>query len=80
MKNINITQARSKLYALVDEAQDTHEPIHIIGKRGNAVLVSEENWLAMQETLYLTSMPGMKESILKAKKESLENCTKTLKW
>jgi len=80
MKNVNITQARSTLYSLVDQVHDTHDPIYIIGKRNNAVLLSEEDWNATQETLYLLSTPGVKESILKGRKESLVQCTKTLKW
>lgn len=80
MKNINITQARSNLFSLVDEAHETHKPIHIIGKRSNAVLVSEEDWNSIQETIFLSSIPGVKESILKGRKESLNKCTKRLEW
>ncbi|MCH9754135.1 MAG: type II toxin-antitoxin system Phd/YefM family antitoxin [Alphaproteobacteria bacterium] len=80
MKNINITQARSSLFSLVDEANETHKPIHIIGKRSNAVLVSEDDWNAIQETIYLSSLPGVKESILKGRKEPLSKCSKDLKW
>jgi len=80
MKNINITQARSKLFSLVDETHETNQPIHITGKRSNAVLVSEEDWNSMQETIYLSSMPSVKESLLKGRKESLSKCKKNLEW
>ena len=80
MKNVNVTQARSNLFSLVNKANETHEPIYITGKKGNAVLVSEEDWNSIQETIYISSLPGVKESILKGKKESLSKCSKELKW
>ena len=64
MATVSTTEARKHLYRLVDQVQDTHEPIQINGKRGNAVLVSEADWQALQETLFLVSIPGMRESIL----------------
>jgi antitoxin YefM len=64
MTTVSTTEARKDLYRLVDQVQDTHEPIQITGKRGNAVLVSEADWQALQETLFLVSIPGMRESIL----------------
>jgi antitoxin YefM len=64
MATITATQARKDLYRLVDQVQNTHEPIQISGKRGNAVLVGEDDWLAVQETLFLVSIPGMRDSIL----------------
>lgn len=64
MTTISATEARKDLYRLVDHVQDTHEPIEISGKRGNAVLVGEDDWRAIQETLFLVSIPGMRESIL----------------
>jgi len=64
MTTVSTTEARKDLYRLVDQVQDTHEPIQINGKRGNAVLVSEADWQALQETLFLVSIPGMRESIL----------------
>lgn len=80
MDIITATEARQTLYSLIDRTADTHEPIHITGKRGNAVLVSEEDWSAIQETLYLQSIPGMRESILEGMKTPLSKCAKTLKW
>jgi prevent-host-death family protein len=64
MATVSTTEARKDLYRLVDQVQDTHEPIQITGKRGNAVLVGEADWRAVQETLFLVSIPGMRESIL----------------
>ena len=64
MATVSTTEARKDLYRLVDQVQDTHEPIQITGKRGNAVLVGENDWRALQETLFLVSIPGMRESIL----------------
>jgi len=63
MTIVNATEARSKLYRLIDETTETHQPIIITGKRGNAVLLSEEDWQAISETLHLLSVPGMRESI-----------------
>lgn len=80
MKSINITSAREKLYTLVDQTNAEHEPIQILGKRGNAILVSEEDWNAIQETLYLISIPGMKESIIEGMKTPLEECVQELDW
>jgi antitoxin YefM len=64
MATVTTTEARRNLYRLVDQVQDTHEPIQITGKRGNAVLVGEDDWRAMQETLFLLSIPGMRDFIL----------------
>ena len=75
MKTVTATSARSDLYRLIDAAVEGSEPIQITGKRGNAVLLSEEDWRAVQETLYLVSIPGMRESILKGMKESVDKCS-----
>ncbi len=74
------TKARGSLYALIDQAAASHEPIQITGKRGNAVLVSEEDWSSIQETLYLLSIPGMRESIKKGLKTPAKECAASLKW
>jgi antitoxin YefM len=63
MTSVTATEARKRLYALIDEVGQSHEPIQINGKRGNAVLLSENDWRAIQETLHLVSIPGMRESI-----------------
>ncbi len=80
MTTITATKARKNLYRLVDEVSDSHEPIHISGKRNSAVLISEEDWSAVQETLYLTSIPGMRESIIEGMNTSIEECEKELDW
>ena len=74
MSIINITNARKDLYNLVETVSLYHEPALIVGKRANAVLISEDDWSAIQETLYLDSIPDMTESILGGVKESIENC------
>lgn len=80
MTTLPATQARARLYALMDEAAASHQPIQITGKRGNAVLVSEEDWSAIQETLFLLSIPGMRDSIKKGMSESIDDCAASLKW
>ena len=80
MTILNATEARSKLYTLIDETMDTHQPIVITGKRSNAVLVSEENWNSIAETLHLLSVPGMRESIKEGMKEDLSESSKELDW
>ena len=80
MTSIPVTQARAKLYQLVDNAAERHEPVHITGKRASAVLISEEDWRNIQETLHLLSVPGMRESVIAGMKQPLDKCSKTLKW
>jgi len=80
MTVLNATEARSKLYSLIDETTETHQPITITGKRGNAVLISEDDWKAITETLFLLSIPTMRESIKEGMAEPLSNCTKALTW
>jgi antitoxin YefM len=80
MTILNATEARSKLYSLIDEAAESHQPIVIKGKRGNAVLVSEEDWNAISETVNLLSIPGMRESIQEGMKTPLSECVEDLDW
>ena len=80
MTTVNVTEARDKLYRLVDEAAQTHSPIVITARRGNAVLIAEEDWNAINETLYLLSVPGMRESIREGMQESLDECRKDPGW
>ncbi len=76
MRSISITKARANLYQTVADVNEYSQPITITNNRGkNAVLISEDDWNAIQETLYLNSIPGMTESILNAGKEPLEECT-----
>jgi len=80
MTILNATEARSRLYSLIDEAIDTHQPVVITGKRGNAVLVSEDDWNAITETLHLLSVPGMRESIIEGLNQDLSDSSKELDW
>ncbi len=80
MTILSASEARRRLYTLVDEVKETHEPVQIVGKRSSAVLISEEDWRAIEETLYLTSIPGMRESIKKGLKTPVEKCAKEPGW
>lgn len=80
MKIIKATDARNNLYRLIDEASESHEPIHISGKRSNAVLISEEDWRSIQETLNLLSIPGMRESIIECLQTPVEECSEEPEW
>ncbi|MRS12224.1 MAG: type II toxin-antitoxin system Phd/YefM family antitoxin [Actinobacteria bacterium] len=78
--NYTATEARKQLYGLVDRVQESHEPVWITGKRGSAVLVSEDDWRAVQETLYLVSIPGMRESILEGMATPADELADELDW
>jgi len=80
MPTLTATEARSNLYRLIDEAASSHEPIIIKGKRGSAVLISEDDWRAIQETMYLLNIPGMRESIREGLATPIEECTQELDW
>ncbi|MGB3119763.1 MAG: type II toxin-antitoxin system Phd/YefM family antitoxin [Verrucomicrobiales bacterium] len=78
MKTISATLARSDLYRIIDSTLEAHEPIQITGKRGNAILISEADWRAIQETLYLVSIPGVRDSIIAGMAEPVEKCSKNI--
>lgn len=80
MTTISASEARARLYRLLDQAAEEHEPIQITGKRANAVLVSEEDWRAIQETIYLLSVPGMRDSIRDGMKTPLGRCSEKPGW
>ena len=80
MVDFTATDARANLYRLLDAAAESHEPVHITGPRNNAVLVSEDDWNAIQETLYLLSVPGMRESIRDGLKTPASKMAKELRW
>ena len=80
MTTLKARTARSKLYRLIDKAASSHEPIMIAGKRSTAVLVSEEDWRAIQETVYLLSIPGMRQSIRKGLATPVSKCAKEPGW
>ena len=80
MTTVNVTEARANLYKLIDDASVNHEPVVITGKRGNAVLLSEGDWNAINETLYLLSVPGMRTSIIEGMQENLDETSTELEW
>ena len=80
MTTITVSEARQRLYGLLDEAAESHEPIQIRGKRHSAVLVSEEDWRAIEEALHLVSIPGMAESIRKGMKTPVGKCSSDPGW
>ncbi|MFT5657429.1 MAG: antitoxin YefM [Gammaproteobacteria bacterium] len=80
MTTLNVTEARSKLNSLIAETHQTHQPIVITGKKGNAVLISEGDWTAINETLFLLSVPGMRKSIREGTDMDLKDCGKDLDW
>ena len=77
---ITVKEAYSNLYKLIDESSEPQQPIVIIGKRNKAVLVSEDDWSAIQETLYLLSVPGMRESVRKGIDTSAHDCYGQIQW
>ncbi len=80
MQPLTASEARANLYRLMDQAAESHQPILIAGKRSNAVLVSAEDWEAIQETLFLLAVPGMRESIKEGMAEPVDSCLKELDW
>ena len=80
MQTVTATTARSMIYKLLDDASESHEPIQITGKRSSAVLVAEDDWRAIQESLYLVSIPGMRESIRAGLATRVSACAKKLDW
>jgi len=80
MTSLKVSEARVKLYRLVDDASASHEPVLITGKRGNAVLISEDDWRATQETVYLLSVPGMRRSIRAGLRTPVEKCSPEPGW
>ena len=80
MATLSATEARKTLYSLVDKVAESHDPIQIVGRRNSAVLISEADWRAIQETLYLTAIPGMRESIQEGIKIPVEECDEELEW
>lgn len=80
MTTLTATEARKRLYTLLDDVSNSHEPVQIAGKRNSAVLVSDDDWRAIQETLFLTSIPGMRDSITEGLKTPVSECSKELDW
>ena len=80
MTVLKVSEARANLYQLIDETAQSHQPVTITGKRHNVVLVSEDDWRSVQETLYLVSIPGMRESIIEGMQTPVEECAEELGW
>jgi len=80
MSRINVTNARKDLYNLVQRVNLTHEPVEITGKEANAILIGEEDWRSIQETLYLSSIPGLRESIIEGMNTSVDDLSEELDW
>jgi len=80
MTAISASEARANLYRLIDEAATSHQPLLITGKRNNAVLISAQDWEAIQETLFLLSVPGMRESIREGMETPIDECSEVLDW
>ncbi len=80
MRTISVAEIKSNFSQLLDEAEVSHEPIHITGKKTHGILISEQDWKAIQETLFLLSIPKMRESIRKGLKTPIEKCVTELPW
>lgn len=80
MQTLTASEARANLYRLMDQTAESHQPIVIAGKRHNAVLVSAEDWEAIQETLFLLAVPGMRESVRDGMAQPLDECAQELDW
>ncbi len=80
MKTLSATAARDNIYALIESVSTEHQPVHITSKRAHAILIGEEDWRAIQETLYLLSIPNMRESIKQGIETPLSDCDEHLDW
>ena len=80
MTTLSASEARKRLFNLVDEVKETHEPVQIKGKRNSAILVSEDDWRAIKETLHLTTIPGMRESVKAGLEAPVEECEDEPGW
>ena len=80
MVTMTVQNARKSLSQLIESTQTSHSPVHIVGKNANAVLISEEDWSAIEETLHLQSIPGMAEKLVRGKKTPLSECVTELDW
>ena len=80
MSSLPINDAKKNLEELIDKVSEDGKPVIIQGERGNAVLIAEKDWAAIQETLYLLSIPGMRESIKEGLATSIEECDEELDW
>lgn len=77
---VSATSARANLYRLIDQVNQDSEPLTITGQRGNAVLIGEDDWRAIQESLFLAGLPGFTESVRQARAEGIEAGSDTVEW
>ena len=80
MDSITAAQARERLFELLDDVYDSHEPVRITGRHGNVVLIGEDDWCGVRETLYLVSITGMRESILEGMAIPIDECEEKVEW
>jgi len=80
MRTITASKARQNLYRLIDEVAASSEPLQITGPRSEVIVISAEEWRGIEETLYLLSIPGMRESLLEARAEPLDECDEEIEW
>jgi len=80
MTVLSVNKAKERLDLILDEVQNSYEPMIITGEKHSAVIISEEVWRSIQETLFLTSIPGMKDSIINGMKEKIEDCSTDVEW
>ncbi len=80
MDTVKATEARAKLYGVIDQVEESHKPVLITGKRSNAVLIAEDDWKSVHETLYLLSLPGMRESLIQGVSTPTSKLKKSLSW
>ncbi len=80
MTTLTATSARKQLFRLIDDVSESHKPIQITGKRHSAVLISEEDWKSIQETLYLESVPNLRESIIEGLNTPVSDCSMEIDW
>jgi len=80
MMTITVSEARANLSRFLDEVAESHKPAIITGKRSNGILISEEDWNSIQETLHFLSISGMRKSIREGMKTLVESCSEELSW
>ncbi len=80
MNVVTPTETRKNIYGFISQVNENHETLHIVGKKNSAFLVGEEDWKSIQETLFLLSVPNMRESLLEGKSENISNCETELPW
>jgi antitoxin YefM len=80
MTTLTATKARINLYRLLDQVNETHRPVHIVGKRHSGILIAEEDWRGIEETLYLSSIPNMRKSIIEGLNTPINECCEDIKW